>query len=130
MKRFLAGTIVALAFSTSAFAADGAAIYKSKCLACHGVEGKGSAMAPAFNGNPHFKSANDQQISDIILKGRSGAEKMHKQFTTDMPPQKLSDDELKAVVAYVRSLVGEGDHKEGAGDHKKGGNKEDHMHMH
>lgn len=129
MKKILVGTIVALAFSTSALAAEGMAIYKSKCQACHGVEGNGTAMAPAFKGNQHIKSNSDQQISYIILKGRSGAEKMHKQFTVDMPPQKLSADELKAVVGYIRSLGGVGSHEDGEGGHGADGHKEDH-HMH
>jgi len=104
MKKIIIGTISALALSTAAFAADGAAIYKSKCQACHGVEGKGTAMAPAFKGSPHLKHSTDQEISDIIVKGVSGAKKMHKQFAIDMPPQKLSADELKAVVDYIKSL--------------------------
>lgn len=123
MKRIILGTIMAFAFSTAAFASDGATIYKSKCQACHGVEGKGSAMAPAFAGNQHLKHSSGQQIADIILKGRSGAQKMHKQFAVDMAPQKLSADELKAVIEYVRSVGGESGNGDATGGHKEG-----HMH--
>ncbi len=106
MKTIITGTILSLAFSTAALAEDGAAIYKLKCQACHGVDGKGTAMAPAFAGMPHLKNSSDRQIADVILKGRSRAEMMHKNFPTEMPPQKLSSDELKAVVDYVKSLAG------------------------
>lgn len=105
MKKVVIGTISALAISTAAFAADGAAIYKTKCQACHGVDGKGTAMAPAFAGMNHLGTSSDRQIADVILKGRTGAEKMHKNYPTGMPPQKLTADELKAVVEYISSLA-------------------------
>jgi len=106
MRKVIFGAISMLALSTAAFAEDGAAIYKSTCQACHGVDGKGTAMAPAFAGMHHLSTCSDRQIADVILKGRSGAEKMHNNFTAEMPPQKLTADELKAVVDYVKSLAG------------------------
>ena len=45
MKR-IAIALFAVAFATTALAADGAAVYKSKCAACHGADGKGSKVAP------------------------------------------------------------------------------------
>ncbi len=45
MKRIMTA-VFALAFATSALAADGAALYKSKCAMCHGPDAKGGKMAP------------------------------------------------------------------------------------
>jgi len=44
MKRFFAFAIVAI-MATPLFAADGAAIFKTKCAACHGADGMKSMPA-------------------------------------------------------------------------------------
>ena len=107
MKRMLAGAaaVLALGSFTLALAQDGAAVYKSKCMPCHGPEGKGTAMAPAMVGNQFVKAASDQELTDIILKGREGAAKKYKQYAIGMPAQKLSDDETRSVIAYMKDLV-------------------------
>ena len=107
MKRMLAGAaaVLALGSFTLALAQDGAAVYKSKCMPCHGPEGKGTAMAPAMVGNQFVKTASDQELTDIILKGREGAAKKYKQYAIGMPAQKLSDDETRSVIAYMKDLV-------------------------
>lgn len=107
MKRLIAGvlTVLALGSVSVATAGDGAAVYKAKCLPCHGAEGKGTAMAPAFTGSEFIKASTDEQISEVILKGREGAKKAYKQFAIGMPAQKLSADEAKDVVAYLKTLA-------------------------
>ena len=107
MKRMLAGAaaVLALGSFTLALAQDGAAVYKSKCMPCHGPEGKGTAMAPAMVGNQFIKTASDQELTDIILKGREGAAKKYKQYAIGMPAQKLSDDETRSVIAYMKDLA-------------------------
>jgi len=107
MKRMLAGAaaVLALGSFTMALAADGAAVYKAKCLACHGPEGKGTAMAPAIVGNEYVKTASEQELTDVIVKGREGAAKKYKQYAIGMPAQKLADDETKAVIAYMKDLA-------------------------
>jgi mono/diheme cytochrome c family protein len=48
MKRIVIAAAVLLATAGVASAAeDGAALYKSKCAACHGASGEGAKMAPA-----------------------------------------------------------------------------------
>lgn len=107
MKRMLAGAaaVLVLGSFSLALAEDGAAVYKSKCMACHGPEGKGTAMAPAVVGNQFIKTATEQELSDVILKGREGAAKKYKQYAIGMPAQKLSDVEIKAVIAYIKELA-------------------------
>lgn len=105
MKRMIAAAMMVLALGSWNMAmADGAALYKAKCQPCHGVEGKGTAMAPAFAGSEYMKTATDEQITDAILKGRQGAEKKYKQFAIGMPAQKMTADEARDVVAYLKSL--------------------------
>lgn len=107
MKRMIAGvlTVLALGSVSVASAADGAAIYKAKCLPCHGAEGKGTAMAPAFTANEFIKASTEEQISEVILKGREGARKAYKQFAIGMPAQKLTADEAKDIVVYLKTLA-------------------------
>ncbi len=62
-------------------------------------------MAPAFKGNAWVKGAADAEVTDTILKGREGAAKKYKNFPMGMPKQKLSDDEVKAVVAHIKGLA-------------------------
>lgn len=108
MKKTIIGSMAlgaALLFGGAAFAADGAAIYKAKCAACHGADGQGTAMAPAFKGSEYMKTAKDAEIADVITKGREGAAKKYKQFAIGMPKQSLSEDEVKAVTDYLRTLA-------------------------
>ncbi|MCC6503689.1 MAG: cytochrome c [Deltaproteobacteria bacterium] len=107
MKKFF--TIAALlavcvGFSSQAMAADGGAIYKSKCLMCHGADGKGTAMGVALAGSEFIASSSDRVIAEVILKGREGDVKKYKNIALGMPAMKLSDD-TGALVVYLRSLA-------------------------
>ncbi len=106
MKRFMVMGLAfaaALAFSVPALAADGAAIFKTKCASCHGQDGAGSAMAPAFKGNSFIQSSSETDIAQVIKNGRNGAEKKYKQFAIGMPKQTLNDDEIKAVITQLKT---------------------------
>ena len=98
---------VTLAFAGSALAADGAAIFKSKCSPCHGAEGQGTAMAPAFQGNAFLKSGKDADIIATVTDGRAGAAKKYKQFAIAMPAQgkALSAEDILAVIAHEKTLA-------------------------
>ncbi|MBI5826937.1 MAG: cytochrome c [Deltaproteobacteria bacterium] len=109
MKKLLGVGVFALsvAVAGSALAADGAAIFKSKCAACHGAEGQGTAMAPAFKGNEFIKKSSVADISLVVKNGRAGAEKKYKQFAIAMPAQKtMSDEDIHAVVEFEKTLAG------------------------
>lgn len=110
MRKLILSGVVALglAFSGSAIAADGAAIYKSKCQACHGADGAGSAMAPAFKGNDWIKKEKEDAIAATITNGRDAKSSRYEKgkFTIGMPKQALSPDDVKAVVAHLKGLAG------------------------
>ncbi len=86
------------ALGLSAFAAEGAEIYRSKCASCHGADG-GGAMAKKLGSRDlnsvDFQKSSDADITAITKNGKG-----------KMPAYagKLSDDEIGAVVKYVRTL--------------------------
>jgi cbb3-type cytochrome c oxidase subunit III len=97
----LAG-IVALLTSTVVKAADspdGAAVYKQKCQMCHGADGKGfpAIKTPDMTDPKWQASISDKQMTEVIKNGKKG---------TPMPAfaDKLKDDEIQAVVQFVRSF--------------------------
>lgn len=109
MRKFIVMGVLAMsvAFAGSAIASDGAKIFKSKCVACHGVEGAGTAMAPAFKGNEFIKTSAVEVLTDVITNGRPMDKKRHKEFSMTMLPQKgnLSADEISSVITYLKSLA-------------------------
>ncbi len=92
----------------------GKAIYDSRCVECHGREGKGNGPAAAFlhprprdftSGKFKFRSTESGSIptdDDLLNTVKSG---LH---ATAMPDWKsfIGDDSLKSVVAYIKSFSG------------------------
>ncbi len=83
--------------------ADGksAALYKQKCTACHGADGKGEtatgkAMKVRSFADPEVAKMSDDELAGVIEKGKG-----------KMPAygKSLKSDEIKAMVAYVRGLA-------------------------
>jgi mono/diheme cytochrome c family protein len=78
-----------------------AALYKQKCAACHGADGKGEtptgkAMKVRSFADPEVAKMSDDELAGTIEKGKG-----------KMPAygKSLKPDEIKAMVAYVRSLA-------------------------
>jgi mono/diheme cytochrome c family protein len=93
---FLAASIITPAFAQS----GGADTYKAKCAMCHGADGLaatnvGKAMKiPSFK-DPAVVKAPDAQLFTAVKNGKG-----------KMQPfaSKLTDDQIKAAVAYIRTL--------------------------
>ena len=91
---------IALALAPATYAAAGAAIFKAKCAMCHGPDGAGKTGMGKSLGLKDFSSKEVQSQSDADLI----------KITTDgkgkMPSYKakLSEEEIKAVVAFIRTL--------------------------
>jgi ubiquinol-cytochrome c reductase cytochrome b subunit len=78
-------------------AATGKKVYESEsCDACHGESGVGSAAGPKLSGAIAQKSADE--LSNLL---RHPDEKM---IGGGMQPVNTSDEDLKALVAYIKSL--------------------------
>ena len=87
-----------IGFSGAAFGADGAALWAQHCASCHGKDGSGStAMGKKLGVKDYTKeqSFSDAEAANVIKNGK-GKMKAYK--------DKLSDADVKALVAYVRSL--------------------------
>jgi mono/diheme cytochrome c family protein len=84
----------AVSIAMPAFAADGAAVYKAKCAACHGPEGQGK-VGPAVKG----ASLTADQISDLLTKGEDAKKAPHKKAVPGLSPE-----DARAVADYVKTL--------------------------
>jgi cytochrome c6 len=92
---------ITAAIVTPAFAQSGGTdIYKAKCVMCHGADGAGTTPAGKALKAASFKdsavvSASDADLVSAVTKGKG-----------KMPANqgKLSDAQIKAVVAFVRTL--------------------------
>ena len=97
-KTFIAVALLAamVALPMAASAESGADVYKAKCAMCHGADAKGK-MA----GTHDWTSADVQKMSDADLT---------KMIVDGKPPKmpaqkgKLTDAQVKDMVAYIRSL--------------------------
>ena len=94
-----------VATSTVSMAAeDGAQVYNTLCVACHGPDGKGLNGLPPLVGSDWPKGPAERTIK-IVLQGMTGpVEVAGKSYNIDMPPQGavLSDEKIAAVLTYVR----------------------------
>ena len=106
MKRLTLTTtaLFLLAVALPASAHDGAALFQSKCAICHGKNGAGDTpMAKAKNikdlGSPEVQKMTDAQLTDMIANGGPNKVKGH-----DYKAKGLADDQIKALVAFVRTL--------------------------
>lgn len=86
-----------LACGASWAAADGAALYKSKCSQCHGPngEGKSSMKAPALRGS----ALSAEQIQQMLTQGAAGKKAPHSKAISG-----LTADQAKAIADHVKSL--------------------------
>jgi cytochrome c6 len=78
----------------------GEALYKAKCVACHGPDGKGETAVGKANKIRDLGSADVQAQSDDVIAGIIGSGK------GKMPAygKSLKPDQIKELVAYIRSL--------------------------
>ncbi len=78
-----------------------AALYKQKCAACHGADGKGDtpagkSMKVRSFADPDVAKMSDEELASAIEKGKG-----------KMPTygKSLKPEEIKGLVSYIRSLA-------------------------
>ncbi|AZN35703.1 c-type cytochrome [Iodobacter ciconiae] len=88
----------------------GKAVYEASCSSCHMANGEGLAGAfPPLNKSDYFKKASPAQIIKIIDQGLSGEITVNGQkYTSAMPPQNLTDQEIADVLNYVSVAMNNG----------------------
>lgn len=92
----LALTLV-LSMALPAVAEDAAALYKTKCQACHGPDGNGTKVGKTMGAKP-FSTVADRPDKDLIEITTNGKEKM------PAYKGKLTEEQIKGLVAYVKTL--------------------------
>ena len=99
MRKTLFVAMIIMAVAGAAFA-DGAAVFTGKCAMCHGKTGAGdTGMGKSLKlrdlASADVQKQSDADLAKIVTDGQG-----------KMPAYKgkLSDDEIKSVVAFIRTL--------------------------
>ncbi|MEI9977591.1 MAG: cytochrome c [Edaphobacter sp.] len=92
--------MAAFAATTALAQSPGGDTYKTKCTMCHAADGSGNTPAGKATKTPSFDSPEMLKMSDadFIADTKNGKGKM------PAYSGKLSDLEIKDVVAYIRTL--------------------------
>jgi mono/diheme cytochrome c family protein len=100
MKRLIPVTLLAVAVAASpALAADGKALYESKCAMCHGMDGvpkKMGAGSKHFNDPAWKKGETVEGIVKITHEGKGKMKGMK---------DKINDADAKAIAEYILTLA-------------------------
>jgi cytochrome c6 len=99
--RIAATVCLAASIAAPAWAADsGADTYKTKCAMCHAADGSGNTPAgkvfkAASLTDPMVTTKSNDELTAVIKNGKN-----------KMPAwkDKLTDDQIKAVIGYIRAL--------------------------
>ena len=107
MKKLTAlGLTVILTSVLSALAGDGKENYDKSCASCHGKDGKGDTKMGKKEGVKDYTDPKTWEGLDDAKAFKSVKEGMKEGDKVKMKPfaDKLSDDDIKAVIAYMRTL--------------------------
>jgi cytochrome c6 len=99
-RNCVAALLLAAAIAIPAFAQSGANTYKSKCLRCHGKDGLGDTPAGKAVKAASYKDPAIVRAMDdfLFVKIKFGQDKM------PAFKRKLTDPQIRAVIAYIRTL--------------------------
>ena len=96
-------------FSSLSIAEDGEAIYKLNCTPCHGMTGEGNGPKAAelkikpqdHTSTSYMSTRTDEQLEYVV---RNGGISISKSPFMPAWKDKLSDNQIKAVIKYLRKL--------------------------
>lgn len=100
----IAGSLICVA--GSAPAADAAANWNTLCASCHGKDGSGNTVMGKKNGVKDYRDPkvqaefSDEKAVQAIKEGIAEGGKTKMKAFKD----KLTDDDIKALVAYIRKF--------------------------
>src|SRR5262249_3927905 len=72
----------------------GRAAFERACARCHGADGQGGEMGPGITTRIPLRT--DQELSALVRDGLPAK---------GMPPSRLAEDELRPLLAFVRTLA-------------------------
>jgi mono/diheme cytochrome c family protein len=107
MKKLVTLVIAAIALAgVTAYAADGKALYEKDCAKCHGQDGKGQTKMGQKMGAKDYTDAKVQEAmkDDAAVKAVKEGLKDKEGKTLMKPTEGWSDEDIKAVVKYMRSF--------------------------
>ncbi len=86
----------------------GKQLYLQSCSACHGQDAEGiKGLGLPLKNSEFMASITDKELVDLIIRGRPATSPESK-TKIDMPPKggnpALSEEDIKDIVAYLRSL--------------------------
>jgi len=74
---------------------QGAVLFRQECVFCHGVSARGGMRGPDLTTGSWTHGGSDGELAATISGGVPG---------TAMPPNKVTDEEIWQIVAYLRSV--------------------------
>ena len=106
---FASALVLAFTPGNSSAAEDGAALYKTYCVTCHGDTGKGDGAAsasldpkPANFGDPGFwKTRDDAAVKKVIKEGGAAVGKSPLMVAWGAV---LDDAKIDAVIKHIKSF--------------------------
>lgn len=109
--------VAAFLFSNTSSAEDaeqGSTLYRAYCAQCHGLEGDGygvNALYMAVQPKDHreAKEMRARTDEDLFTAIKFGGSAVSKSVLMPAWENNLDDDEIHALVAYLRQLSGTGD---------------------
>jgi putative heme-binding domain-containing protein len=75
--------------------AEGASLFRANCSPCHGLNAQGGGKGPDLSSGRWVHGSSDAAIFRTISQGVPG---------TQMPANNFEDSEIRAIIAYLRSL--------------------------
>lgn len=89
-------------------AARGRDLFQRTCSLCHGTDARGMPrLGKDLHGNPYVRARTDAELVEFLERGRPANHPLNERGV-DMPPRggnpALTDDDLAAIVAYLRSI--------------------------
>jgi mono/diheme cytochrome c family protein len=86
----------------------GAVAYDISCAACHGRDGKGSALFPPLAGNASIRQVRADTVVRMVLAGGKAAATKDAPTGPGMPSfgWRLTDEQVANILTYVRNNWG------------------------